>query len=428
MQCFYKQFPAAVCLDCGAESSLISESFAKCIGIKIQPTLQSAVQADVKTPLNIIGEIKNVPITRGSHTFTLDALVIQGALGSDIVAGEPFLEYNDIVIHSAKKQIIIKGKDIVPYSSTSTTGHPSTRRIQTYICRSQYSDTIFPGECAIFDGPPIFDGELIALEPRTNFITYKSATWPAPQITSVINGKLTLTNNTKSPICLKNNDHFCQVRGTSEILPSDLEITASQTNNLPSLLPQKSPHNVSDIRIDQQLPAEWSNKFNLLHLSYDSVFNPSMGRCTDAFGKVRARVNIGSVSPPNQKLRVPSYSSDHQQILQSKFDELEQQGVFLRLEDVDVSVEHVSPSFLVRKPSGGHRLATAFTTIGEYSKPLPTIMPAVDQTLQTIANWEYIIATDLGDAFYQIPLDKGSLKWCVTPTPFKCLRIYSVSA
>ena len=317
LQCFYKQFPAAVCLDCGAESSLISESFAKRIGIKIQPTLQSAVQADVKTPLNIIGEIKNVSITRGSHTFTLDALVIQGALGSDIVAGEPFLEYNDIAIRSAKKQIIIKGKDIVPYSSTSTTGHPSTRRIQTYVCRSQYSDTIFPGECVVFDGPPIFDGELVALEPRTNSITYKSAAWPEPQITSVINGKLTLTNNTESPIRLKNNDHFCQVRGTSELLPSDLEITASQTNTLPSLLPQKSPLNVSDIRIDQQLPAEWSNKFNSLHLSYASVFKPSIGRYNDAFGKVRARVNIGPVSPPNQKLRVPSYSSDHQQILQS---------------------------------------------------------------------------------------------------------------
>ena len=139
-------------------------------------------------------------------------------------------------------------------------------------------------------------------------------------------------------------------------------------------------------------------------------------------------MNIGPVSPPNRKLRVPSYSPENRQILQSKFDELEQQGVFVRPEDVGVAVEHVSPSFLVKKPSGGHRLVTAFTTIGEYSKTLPTIMPTVDETLRTISTWNYIIATDLRDAFYQIPLEKGSMKWCATPTPFKGLRVYAVSA
>ena len=40
----------------------------------------------------------------------------------------------------------------------------------------------------------------------------------------------------------------------------------------------------------------------------------------------------------------------------------------------------------------------------------------------------YIIATDLHDAFYQIPLEKGSMKWCATPTPFKGLHVSAVSA
>ena len=38
MQCFYEQFPAAVCFDCGAEPSLISEKFAIRAGIQILPT------------------------------------------------------------------------------------------------------------------------------------------------------------------------------------------------------------------------------------------------------------------------------------------------------------------------------------------------------------------------------------------------------
>ena len=115
-------------------------------------------------------------------------------------------------------------------------------------------------------------------------------------------------------------------------------------------------------------------------------------------------------------------------MLQDKFDELDSQGVFVRPEDVGVVVEHVSPSFLVRKPSGGHRLVTAFTSIGQYCKTLPTSMPTVDDTLRTIASWKYMVKTDLRDSFYQIPLERSSMKWCGTQTPFRGFRLYAVSA
>ena len=106
-------------------------------------------------------------------------------------------------------------------------------------------------------------------------------------------------------------------------------------------------------------------------------------------------MNIGQTKPPTRKLHAPRYKSADQQVLQNKFDELERLGVFVRPEDVGIVVEHVSPSFLVKKPSGGHRLVTAFTTIGEYCKILPSNMPTVDDTLRTIATWKYIITTDL---------------------------------
>jgi hypothetical protein len=113
--------------------------------------------------------------------------------------------------------------------------------------------------------------------------------------------------------------------------------------------------------------------------------------------------------------------------LQNKFDELESQGVFARPEDVGVVVEHVSPSFLVAKPKGGHRLVTNFSSLLDYCKTLPTIMPTVDSVLRTISSWKYIVVSDLRDAFYQIPMDKGSMRWCGTPTPFRGLRVYQVA-
>ena len=58
-------------------------------------------------------------------------------------------------------------------------------------------------------------------------------------------------------------------------------------------------------------------------------------------------------------------------------------------------MELVSPSFLVRKSSGGYHLVTAFSTLGQYSKTLPTVIPSVNDTLRSISSWKYLITTDL---------------------------------
>ena len=120
MKCFYNHYPASLCLDSGSESSLISERFAKQAGIPImkQSVHQGAVQADSSSKLDIVGEVKNVILRNGSHTFKLDALVSRNDVG-DIIAGEPFLESNDVALRPSKKQIIIRGRDIIPYSNNN---------------------------------------------------------------------------------------------------------------------------------------------------------------------------------------------------------------------------------------------------------------------------------------------------------------------
>ena len=108
--------------------------------------------------------------------------------------------------------------------------------------------------------------------------------------------------------------------------------------------------------------------------------------------------------------------------LQAKCDELEEMGVLAKPESVGVVAEYLSPSFLVKKPSGGHRLVTAFAEVAKYSKPQPSLMPNVDNTLRQIGKWKYIISTDLQKAFYQIPLSKSSIKFCGIVTPYKGVR------
>ena len=55
-------------------------------------------------------------------------------------------------------------------------------------------------------------------------------------------------------------------------------------------------------------------------------------------------------------------------------------------------------------------------------------MPDVDSTLRKIEHWKYLIRTDLTSAFFQIPLDKLSLKYCGVATPFRGIRVYTRSA
>ena len=176
---------------------------------------------------------------------------------------------------------------------------------------------------------------------------------------------------------------------------------------------------------DKSLTEGMRTKFQNLLQKYDDVFNPQFTTYNGAFGHFEATINMGPTLPPQRKGKGPQYARDKLVELQQRFDDLEAQGVFRRPEELGITAEYLNPSFLVKKPSGGFRLVTAFTDVGRYSKPQPSLMPDVDSTLRTIAQWKYIIQTDLTSAFYQIPLAKQSMKYCGVATPFRGVRVYT---
>ena len=266
----------------------------------------------------------------------------------------------------------------------------------------------------------------MAVEPRSDSRTFRAANWPSLQFAPVSDGTIRLMNNTSAPIQISKNDHLCQVRGTHTTDITNIEISTPRPKNpVVKLDPPYSKHVVIDP--NNQLSNKWRAAFSDLHLSYDSVFEDRIGRYNDKSGKVRARINLGANKPPTRKIRCPTYDKNNLDALQDKFDELEGDGVMCRPEDVGIVVEHVSPSFLVNKSKGGFRLVTNFTSLIDYCKTLPTIMPTVESVLQTIGSWEYIIITDLKDAFYQIPMERSSMKYCATQTPYRGLRVYVVA-
>ena len=150
----------------------------------------------------------------------------------------------------------------------------------------------------------------------------------------------------------------------------------------------------SQIDPDSILPQSVRADFHSLLRECNSVFDPQFPGYNGAAGSYKAKVNMGPVEPPQRKGCLPQYARDKLIELQEKFDNLEHLGVFCRPEDVDITVEYLNPSFLVKKPNCGSHLVTAFADVGRYSKPQPSLLPDVDSTLRL---------TDLTSAFYQIP-------------------------
>ena len=116
MICFFRHHSVHVCLDCGAESNLISQRCADKLQLNVMKPTQGAMQADAKTPLKVVGDVKNVELVRGAHVLLFEGLVVEEDIG-DIVAGEPFLEVNDIAIRSSKKEIRIQDSEVISYAN-----------------------------------------------------------------------------------------------------------------------------------------------------------------------------------------------------------------------------------------------------------------------------------------------------------------------
>ena len=428
---FYHEHPLQLTLDTGATSNMVRASSAKLYGFPITPASQMARQADGVTPMDVIGEV-HCSLTRGHRTFELDALVVR-QLDVDILAGNPFMVRNDIGVRPAKHQIEIGGTEIISYSSPSRhTRQPSVRRTQSFLLRNPNRTVVLPGEYVQFSTPSDADSDTLwALEPRldcpSNLPRKPEDAWPPPQQIQSVDHVVRISNMTDSPILLKSGEQLCQVRHILPVETSTSPPTSSRAASpSPAICKPFSPCVVVDP--DGCLDQDTRDKFKALNLEFDDVFNPSISKYNGASGKIEAVVNIGPTLPPQRKGRLPQYNRNTLEELQDKFDELEAAGVFAKPEQVNVHVEYLNTSFLVKKPNGGSRLVTSFGEVAQYSKPQPSLMPNVDSVLREIGKWKFMVITDLLKSFYQIPLANSSMKYCGVATPFKGIRVYTRSA
>lgn len=429
MDVFHDHRVVRVTLDSGATGNMIRRSTAKHLGCPIISSAQSVQQADGSSQLQVIGEIRTT-FTRDHTNFAFEGLVVEN-LDVEVLAGTPFMETNDIAVRPAKREVLLGNGSVYTYGSKSPPNPHATARRAFVLRAPAPSQTVWPGEfmeVRLPDDAPS-DSEY-ALEPRIDAPSAHnlkpSQLWPQPGVVSSVARAIRIPNLSSVPRTLKRHEHFCQVIPVFE--PPEVPSSPPPTAQRP--LPPSSTRYSASVQVDPDntLPQTVRADFQSLLTEYDTVFDPQFPGYNGAAGAYKAKVNMGPVEPPQRKGRLPQYARDKLIELQEKFDDLEILGVFRRPEDVGITIEYLNPSFLVKKPNGGSRLVTAFSDVGRYSKPQPSLLPDVDSTLRLIAQWSHIIVTDLTSAFYQIPLAKESMKYCGVATPFKGVRVYARSA
>jgi hypothetical protein len=424
---FYAHHPVKVLCDSGAESSLIKYSVAMKLGLKIHPTSHSASQADGVTHMTTCGEVY-LTLTRNDYTLPIEAIVVK-ELGCDIIGGAPFLEANNIVLDMPQCQIVIAGKDTFGYGTKSPKKLPlAVRRSQSFLIKADSKKVLLPGDFIELRTPSnMADDTVIAIEPRCDT---GDSSWISPMISTTTAGKIRIPNLTTDPVTVNKHQHLVQAHYTitdsDKITTPAKPVTCASVHPTPSLVGTHS--NAITLDPDKQLSIQQRKAFALLHERYDNVFNKRIGKYNDFSGPVRASINMGPVPPPTHKARLPSYNKEKMKLLQDKMDELEDLGILAKPENLGIAVEYSSPSFLIKKPDGTHRLVTAFNTIGTYARPLPSQSTSVDKVLAFLAGFNFIITTDMTKQFFQLPMDKDSIKYLGTLTPYKGLRVYTRAA
>ena len=423
----YEKHYVPLTIDSGAQSNVINKSFAKHIGVPINRTSHTATQADGKT-LPVDGEV-HCTFKFKNHELRFNGLVAAG-LKDDVLAGAPFLSANDVFPRPARNEIHIGDKEVVKYDSSAKTTASMQNRIITNILRISAQTVLYPGDSVDVIVPDdLQNSDFVAIEPRTSSPSMMnekpSHIWLKPEIQQLYDGKVNLRNNSTYPVSLIKHEQVCNIRAvtTPEMIPEPENLQATATNIISESTDYKN------IQVNTEvLPDSITDGFHNLHHKYKSVFDTrSIGCYNGASGPFEVVINMGPALPPSRKGRLPLYNRSTFEELQSAFDELEG-TVFKKPEEVGVTAEYLNPSFLVRKPSGKKRLVTAFSEVGQYAKPQPALMSNINDTLRTIANWDYIIKTDCTSAYWMMPLSKDSMKFCGVATPYKGVRVYTRAA
>ena len=414
-------------LDEGSELDCMDGTFAADNEIRLASTTSSAIAAGNQR-LNILGitedeiivdtlfQSLHVPINLGRMTVIKD-------LGTSLLIGEPGKSRNGISTDPMKRVVFLDrhGKRFQkPYHELDTKSNQ--------ICRiSDGPRTIFPDESLIIQIPEALRNQNLLITPRREFAgVFK------PKMIEA-GSTISLENISPFPVNIRKYSHVADIKPTSTVEADD-KVRAVHLNTLDNfkytpLAKDPSPPSLEDIKVDPDnvLSPEMRNKFHEVNWKYKDVFTKSPGKYTGAFGDVDTSIKFNAKPVQTRKVSVPSYSMEMQQILGQEMDKLIREGVLVRAEDIGVSIEFMSPIFLVPKEGGGWRIVVDFTFLNRFISRDNSVSPTIQEAKSALAQKKYFIELDLSAYFHQGGLRREDCAFLGVQHPFLGPYVYSAS-
>ena len=396
-------------LDTGATTSLMKESKAKAMGLKIQPTSHKAVQVDGQSKLEVVGEV-HTSFQRSSKELTFSALVVAG-LATDFLAGTNFIIENDVTISMAKNKVTIGDTLTVPTASNTVLqlDQLSKHNLVSVNKRTE----IHPGDSLTLSIPPKMAGaDHILVEPNLR----QTKPFFSPSITKVDNNNITVTNTSGKIINLKKNT---QVAVFTATMPGSHK-TSSPISNIispqPTLKPLKLVLQEMVIDGSHKLSTEQKQPFIDCVSRHLPVFGNDLPGYNHHFGKVYAGFEFATKTKPKTfKLRKPSYGRHAELLFNQKCLQMKQQGVLDDPANLDVQPLLYNNAWVVKKASAGNkpweectvnevRVVVGFDFLNKYLQNAPGEVTKPEQIFASVASWKYMAEIDAKDCYFQIPL------------------------
>ena len=434
--------PIHIDLDSGATLNYCLESEVKKYGFKMLPNSQMSKLGDGHTKLKAIGEINEI-FYRKKVQIRYRAVVCK-SLTSPFIGGTLFFRDNAVeqdfvrnVIHLKDRQVQVLPTDPValiptaPIMADVKVIPPShSSNLHSFKCR-----TLLPGQTQ-FVPVKQEDGDIVAVEPWEK---NEDTSFPEPDLLTVNDGKIKLTNTSNNAILLGTKVKYCKITETTDNITND----QNYYKYIPKLsnLQSDIADNLALINHNKDVCSKANEIIQEAHEKFSSVFDKDLTRGYNGFyGKHLCRLNwASSERPPASKVRVPSYEHELKSLQQELMDELTDQGVLLIPQDHNITVQSVCPSFIQRKQRAKNkakqdlrpndvRLLINFGPVNDKIKPVPIHVTKTEDMIIKLGRWKYIIVFDLFSGYFQNHMDPKDIPWLGVQTPFGGLRVIGRSA
>lgn len=276
------------------------------------------------------------------------------------------------------------------------------------------------------------DQEFVTVIPQFNKPDDPGPEW-LPQICKVQDGHALYQNNHDQSLLHTKGVHFHTVSAV-EMSKKDLNKPIVKRTPGPNLAkPCDIIERLKEVKVNNKIMTDVQKKrLAEIHQRNHRVFDDDL---STGFIGHEAKINFRQENQaPPYKLWAPQFNKKCQDLLQSKCDQLEHEGVLADPIDHGINVRNVSPCFIQQKARAKHkkledcaleeiRFISCFNVLNDSIRAIPSTTNTYDNIGKFLSRHKFFIFADLLNSYFQIKVDSQDWKHLGVMTPHRGLKV-----